>query len=377
MNILYITHTDSLGGANRSLLQLIKGITDSDDGIIVFVILPTGGADFAQELTKLNCRFMRYRFGSCITVSGSLAYIVNYYIGRLRYRKILKEVRKLDIDIIHTNSSVCDLGMYLADGLHIPHVWHARENLDYYDMRFINPNRIRKMMESSCNHVVCISEYIRGYIDSNFNVKDSRVIYNGFSTPNRMTKSAVKGVHNLIVAGMIYKNKGQIDAIKAVCSLVNKYGRRDICLYIVGMQPSTRQYESELMDYVKEHQIEQYVKFMPFTTKLDEIREKCDIALQCSIMEGMGRITIESMLCQLIVIGARSGATTELIENGENGWLYEPGDSEDLAERIDFVLDYEARERVRKNAYEWAKANFDNEIITAKFKKLYGELLEG
>ena len=377
MNILFITHTDSLGGANRSLLQLIKGLKEYGKDINILVVLPHGGDDFTAELIKLDCRYMRYRFASCVTVSGSKAYIINYLRGRLRYRKVLKEVRTLRVDIIHTNSSICDLGMYLADRIHVPHVWHVRENLDYYDMRYIFRNRIKKLMESDLNHVVCISKYIKRYIDSGFCIRDSRVIYNGFTIPDGHKKHESNGFHNLIVAGMIYKNKGQMDAIEAVHMLVNKYGRNDVCLYVVGMQPSTKQYESELMDYVKEHHIEQYVKLMPFTPKLDEIRDKCDIALQCSVMEGMGRITIESMLRKLLVIGARSGATVELIDEGRNGWMYEPGNSEELAERINYVLNYDGREFVRDSAYEWAKANFDNRMITESFVKLYEELLAG
>lgn len=374
MRILYITHTDSLGGANQALFQLICSIKDQHDGFDITVIMPYGGDEFARKLIGVNCRFLRFHFAPCVTVSNSKTFVMNYLMGRINYRRIFKRVKKLDFDLIHTNSSVCDLGIYLAKRLKVPHIWHVREVLEYYDMRLIMPKNYRKSIESGINHVICISNYIKDYIKSRYSNIDARVIYDGFPVfDNEVPKP--KQNNNLIVAGMIYKNKGQLDAIKALSILINKHNRDDVKLYIVGTHASTREYESFLMDYVSEQGLEKNVLFIPYTDKLNEIREKCSIALQCSIMEGFGLITIESMLNHLLVIGARSGATCELIEDGVNGWLYEPNNVEDLAERINYVLDYEGRNKVRDDAYNWAKKNFDIRVAAREFMKLYEEVL--
>lgn len=54
-----------------------------------------------------------------------------YYYG------LLKEVKAWAPDVIHTNSSICDIGARLAIDLSVPHVWHVRETLEHYTMKYL------------------------------------------------------------------------------------------------------------------------------------------------------------------------------------------------------------------------------------------------
>ena len=56
-----------------------------------------------------------------------------------------------------------------------------------------------------------------------------------------------------------------------------------------------------------------------------------DVALSCSELEELPRVVVEAMKCGAAVLGTRSGGTTELITEGWNGYLYEPGDVSELA----------------------------------------------
>ena len=47
-----------------------------------------------------------------------------------------------------------------------------------------------------------------------------------------------------------------------------------------------------------------------------------------------GRVTVESMLGKCLVVGAASGATTELIQDGVNGILYQPDDEADFCKKL-------------------------------------------
>ena len=60
-----------------------------------------------------------------------------------------------------------------------------------------------------------------------------------------------------------------------------------------------------------------------------------DVALSCSELEGLPRVVVEAMKCGAAVVGTRSGGTTELITEDWNGYLYEPGDVSELAEKLD------------------------------------------
>ena len=51
----------------------------------------------------------------------------------------------------------------------------------------------------------------------------------------------------------------------------------------------------------------------------------------CSDAEAFGRVTVEALKSGRPVIGTRSGGTPELIADGENGFLFEPGKAQELA----------------------------------------------
>ncbi len=385
MNILFIIHTDGLGGANRSLLQLIKGIKETDDSVFIYCIVPLEREGISDALEKLGCLVIPECFSNCTTVLYGVRETIKYYNRLPNYRKAFNDVKNLDIDIVHTNTSVCDLGAYLAKRLGVPHIWHVRERMDYYKMSLIRPFHYRRQIESPNTKVICISNYIDSYIRSRFSEIRSTVIYN----PVDKSSSNIdlqdinpggfeSGVTGIIIAGIIVRNKGIEDAINAMDIVVHDYSIQNVMLYVVGTSENTLEYEKSLRQLVSEYKLDDNVSFLPFSKEIDRIRKKCDIALQCSIMEGFGRVTVESMLDNLYVIGARSGATAELIREGYNGWLYEPGNSKELAEKIKNVMCLDSRigDMVKCNAYKWAKDTFNTEAIGRRIIDIYKDVLK-
>ncbi len=374
MNILYVLHTDGLGGANRSFIQLLKGLTDIGQLEHIYVLMPLEHDEIAPILERMGCVVISADFGNCTTVLYGVREAVRYYMKAMRYGFIYDIVKDLGIDIVHTNTSVCDIGAYLAKRLGIPHIWHVRERMDYYKMTLIRPLHYKMQIESSNTTVVCISNYIENYIKGRFGGISSKVVYDCIGLDNHTEhKNDEDGMANLIIAGIVVKNKGIEDAINALNIVVNNYEIRNVRLYIVGTSEDTAEYENELKRMVLGFRLSDNVVFMPFCDKVDRIRSKCDIALQCSVMEGLGRVTVEAMLDGLLVIGARSGATPELIREDYNGWLYSPGDAKELADQIRKVmcLDVNDTDMIRDNARKWAHEIFDFGVISQKIMDIY------
>ena len=73
------------------------------------------------------------------------------------------------------------------------------------------------------------------------------------------------------------------------------------------------------------------------------------------------------------VICTPVGAHKDIIKDGENGFLIKPGDIDNLAEKICFLLkDKELRERISQTNYIYVRNNFDISQI-AKQMNLYLE----
>lgn len=65
-----------------------------------------------------------------------------------------------------------------------------------------------------------------------------------------------------------------------------------------------------------------------------------DLYVNPCVDEGFGIAVVEAMLAGLPVVIADAGSHPELIVDGECGFLYEPGNSEDLAARLQWLIDH-------------------------------------
>jgi glycosyltransferase involved in cell wall biosynthesis len=104
-----------------------------------------------------------------------------------------------------------------------------------------------------------------------------------------------------------------------------------------------------------------------FAGQLDDpfppIRD-ADVLLMCSKCEAFGRVTVEAMLFGKPVIGARSCGTIELVSDGFNGYLYEPTDYEDLAEKIRYLYhNRDVAKKMGENGRLWANCEFNEERL--------------
>ncbi|MFT4213183.1 MAG: glycosyltransferase [Microbacterium sp.] len=106
---------------------------------------------------------------------------------------------------------------------------------------------------------------------------------------------------------------------------------------------------------------------------------KADVFAIASIAELQSIATMEAMASGLPVVGANAVALPHLVHDGENGYLFEPGDVAGLADRLRRVLTASDEEylRMQRASLEGVEIH-DIEKTLDTFEKLYrGEPLEG
>ena len=180
----------------------------------------------------------------------------------------------------------------------------------------------------------------------------------------------------LVIAGRVISHKGQFDAIRAV-EKVSKELDSPIELFVVGIMPEEMtDYEKMVVNYVQDNSLEHVVKFIPFTDKVEEVYRACDIGLMCSKKEAFGRVTVEYMLSNLLVIGANSGGTPELIADKETGLLYEEGNYKALASSIQWAILHKDESRMCiSNGHNEAVARFSTRANAEHVYNIYLDLL--
>ena len=119
------------------------------------------------------------------------------------------------------------------------------------------------------------------------------------------------------------------------------------------------------------------VEMLGFQKDVNKFLAQTDIFCMCSKFEAFGRTTVEAMLSGNFVIGANTAGTTELIDDGVTGILYNQGNSDDLCEKLSWANQnkMEAKE-MAKNGRQYMFENMSAERNADEIYHVYEEILD-
>lgn len=373
--VIFLSHSSGLGGAEKSMIELVQGLVEED--VICHVLIPAEGL-LSEELKKKSIPYDVVFLPWC--ADGAHKYEKDRVneIGR-SVSEVVRILRREAPDVVYSNSSVIFQGAIAAKIINAKHIWHIREfgELDY-GIDFYLPLKDRaKFVYDNSDNIIFISKSLRDYYQKHIPKDKSQIVYNnvqisGKPTPHRISESKTL---NLLMLGNVHPAKGQFDAVKAVHVLKGN-GIKGIKLVIVGYQ--LPQYYDEIKNYIDLNQLNDDIEFHQYTLDPSKYYEEADVVLMCSRSEGFGRVTVEAMLHGRPVIGAAAGGTREIIKNKVNGLLYKTGDSMDLASKISFL--YKKRillEKFGNNGREYCLETFSREKYVGRIKKIIEELIRG
>jgi glycosyltransferase involved in cell wall biosynthesis len=87
--------------------------------------------------------------------------------------------------------------------------------------------------------------------------------------------------------------------------------------------------------------------------------------------EGLANVLVEAMIAGAPIVSSRCAGAAEVIEDGQNGLLYDPGDVEGLVRALDAVLDDPEGAARRANAARKRAAGFAAERILPRLERYY------
>jgi len=110
---------------------------------------------------------------------------------------------------------------------------------------------------------------------------------------------------------------------------------------------------------------------------MSELLAISDVLLLPSELESFGLVALEAMACEVPVIATRVGGVPEVVRDGIDGYLYEVGDVQAMAEGCLSVLNNpEVRHHLGKAARERATRHFSASKIVLQYEDLYAQTIE-
>lgn len=173
--------------------------------------------------------------------------------------------------------------------------------------------------------------------------------------------------NQVFFAGRLSWEKGADYMINAWPKVLRKFPEAK--LVQVGDGPM----REELLKLIKKLGIGNSVELKPTRPHSEYIKEfkKAEIMVCPSLAEGLGIAFIEAQACGTPVIGTNVGGIPDVIQDGENGLLIEPKNSDAIAAAIIKLLnDKELANRLCSRALETVK-KFDWENIVKQFDGIY------
>jgi glycogen(starch) synthase len=195
-------------------------------------------------------------------------------------------------------------------------------------------------------------------------LQDAPIIYEGIDLApylsQKINRTNRKNVLPLVYVGNLAEHKGVHTTIEALTYLPSEKLKK-VRLTILGK--GHPHYESRLHNLVETHKLSKYVAFhSPIPrSELPEFLGKYEALLLPSIWEEpLARIMQEGLAAGLVVIGAATGGTKEIISNDDNGLLFTAEDAPTLAAHIEQLIDEPAlRQNLAKNGRNTAIKMFD------------------
>lgn len=333
--ILYISHENKkdLGGASYSLLQHIKSVKHDFNAVVLCNKGIAADLFMKNGIECMICPFtirlqVWYENRSrCKLIEKIVRIMYNYTMNILVILFVCFKhyFSKQKIDIVHSNTAVLDIGIYISKLIRKPHVWHLREfmNLDHDMEPLLGWNRMYKLCKKT--NVICISNSIAEH----YKVNKTNVIYDAVYDVEKQKEYGIKQKYFLYSSGKKIK-KGILDAITAFKALNKRYN--DYYLYLTGDYNNIRGYNID--DYIGNND---RIRILGYRNDILDLMHNASAYLMCSHCEGLGRVTIESSMSGTPVIGYNRGATSEIITDNKTGMLYE--DVQQLTDKMEFCIE--------------------------------------
>ena len=381
MRIMIVTdqYPPMLGGVPNATHGLAVDFVDR--GHQVWVVAPSFAS---REVRRFEHKVRVYRFSSFEWPAYRGQHIS--FLPIIPMRNLIK---RSDPDIIHIHSAIVlgNIAQLLAGGLRKPVIFTNHYMPDNMSTLLTDPvigKYISNITYSYLVHFCNRCEYVTAPTQTALNIlynhglhTPAKVISNGINlkkfSPGERDPEILRRYHlpedrPLVLHVNRLSHEKRIDVLlDAVPKL-----RSDAHIALTSTGPA----EADLRAQVERLNIGDRVSFLGFVPDADLmlLRHSVDLFVIPSEADLQSLATMEAMACGLPVIAANATALPELAHHEENGFVFQPGNSSELAYYIDLVLsDDEMRAHMREESLRII-AGHDRVKVLDEWEELYRRL---
>lgn len=385
------THTDdsldyslAYSGENigRYVYELILDLLGYLEGVTVITRNPAGDATEPVIETTEGIKVFRFAHPASLSRQDERTReLINSYLYNFTVFDHIKEITETmgPLDLIHTHHwPDIPLGPVLKEISGVPMVTtvHAtcRELGRIYNSKKHKYLAEReKLLFETSDHIICRSKTMSEEVQKYYLVEPGRIsivpdavdlefFHRYGEIQQELKEKQVSGEKVILFVGKLSPEKGILDLLQAfplICQEIPE-ARLIIC--------GRGELEGEINGWAYSLNIHDKVLVIG-TDSPEERREYyalADVAVFPSLYEPSGTYLLESLAAKTAAVVSGTGILGELIQDRVNGLLFTPGNYEDIARKIIWLLKEEqTRKELAEKGYETAKA-YNNRLASAR-----------
>jgi len=349
MEILFVEQFSLLGGAQLCLMDVLDAVQRRKWH--AHIALPAGG----PLVERIRSRGLDVDIIPCGPYRSGVKTFSDFFqlpVDVWRQRRILADlINSGKFDLVYVNGPRLLPAAALAARDRVPVLFHAHNRLHQRSAAGLAGWSIRQADAT----VIACSNYVAQPLTRYVPKSKLHVISNGTSDLGFRPRVFGQGRSWRIGhVGRVSPEKGQAEFLEAVALLASEF---PVARFMICGAPMTP--VDKYLDRVSQLARGLPVEFLGWRDDIASVLADLDLLVVPSKDEGMPRVVLEAFSAGVPVVAFRAGGISELISDGENGFLVTEAASGALADRIREISrsDPETLRRVVENARRaWERA---------------------
>jgi len=330
--------------------------------------------------SSFDCRFINSGTSNSVDEIGQKG-----WKKLMRYFEILgqtfKSLNRFDPNLVYLTLTASGIGLYkdalmviLAKAYGKKVVFHFHnKGISKGQDNWFNNLLYRILLKNS--EVILLSKNL--YYDIEKYVDSERVRYCANGIPEReMSKSTPKALNKkvqLLFLSNLIESKGVYILLEA-CKILKVKQLPFQCTF-VGSEGDITSKDFEIK--IEELNVVDQVQYMGRRYGLEKERfySESDIFVFPTYNDCFPLVLLEAMQFSLPVVSTFEGGISDIVENGETGFLVQPKDAESLADKLELlILNRQLRLRMGETGRKRYSEKFTIEVFEQSFSKIVNEL---
>lgn len=382
--ILYLNPTSEVGGAEKSLLDLLEHLDKKQYHPIV--CFPSEGK-LAAKLSRMGIEMKMiplHKEISQLSRQNGNRYLLHFLSTSWRlFPTITKTtgfVRSKHIDLIVTNGIKCHIiGSIVSSMTGAKLIWHVRDFMETGLAKFL----LMSMGRFFPDRIITNSDAVGSFF---VNSGRTETVYNGVDLARfdseidggRIRLEFKLGKDTMLIGtiGHFAPLKGYEQLLEAMEKVVGEGFNVKLALVGDSIYPHSNTYKQKILSLVNSMGLRDRVIFTGFRDDIPELLASFDLFVLPSRSEGFGRVNLEAMAMGKPVISTNVGGIPEVVVDGVTGILVPPGDPNALSRALMKLLDDpNQRESMGREGRKRVKERFHLQGSVQRIQEIYRDVL--